>query len=105
MSDEAEIQEAIAQLDPHSRSFYAEAALGKDAQEFMASDMGRYMIGCAKQDMEAAFMKLKTVSPWRRNRIRQLQNEVEVAERFILYLRDLVILGKAAEKALEEREE
>lgn len=105
MSEDPEIQEAIAQLDPNSRTFYAEAALGKDAQDFLSSDIGRFMIGCAKQDMEDAFTKLKTVSPWRRNRIRQLQNEVEVAERFILYIRDLVLRGKAAELALEEREE
>lgn len=105
MSDESEIQEFIAQLDPGARTFYAEAILGKDAHEFFSSDMGRYMIGCAKQDMETAYAKLKSVSPWRRNRIRQLQNEVEVAERFILYIRDLVLRGKAAEHALQERED
>lgn len=105
MSDESDVQELIAQLDPTSRTFYAEAMLGKDAQEFFSSDIGRYMVGCAKQDMEEAYAKLRTVSPWRRNRVRQLQNEVQVAERFILYIRDLVLRGKAAEHALEEREE
>lgn len=105
MSADADVQEIIAQLDPQERGFYAEAMLGKDAQEFFSSDMGRYIIGCAKQDMEDAYAKLKSVAPWRRNRIRQLQNEVQLAERFILYIRDLILRGKAAEQALEERED
>lgn len=101
----AVFQELIAGLDPTSRTFYAEAVLGKDALDFFASELGRYMIGVAKQDMESAYDKLKSVSPWRRNRIRELQNEIKVAERFILYIRDLIIRGKAAELALNERED
>ena len=103
--DPAAFQELISGLDPTSRSFYAEAVLGKDAKDFFHSELGRYMIGCAKQDMESAFEKLKTVHPWRRNRIRELQNEVRVAEQFILYIRDLIIRGKAAELSLNERED
>ena len=108
MSEVAEesqaFQELLAGLDPASRSFIAEATLGADAREFFSSELGQYMIGCAKQDMESAFEKLKTVAPWRKNRIRQLQNEVVIAERFILYVRDLIIRGKAAEISLNERE-
>jgi hypothetical protein len=101
----ASLQELIDQLDPNSRTFYAEALIGKDAQEFFSSDLGRYMLGCAKQDMEDAYVKLKTVSPWRWRRVRELQNQVVVAERFILYIRDLILRGKAAELALEERDD
>ena len=78
--------------------------LGTEAIDFFGTELGRYMLGCAKQDMEEAYSKLKVVSPWRRNRIRQLQNEVQVAERFISYIRDLIIRGKAAEISLQERD-
>lgn len=104
-SETAAFQELISGLDPTSRTFYAEAVLGKEAMEFFSTDLGRYMVGCAKQDMESAFEKLKTVAPWRRNRIRELQNDVRVAEQFILYIRDLIIRGKAAELSINERED
>ena len=110
MTEEADItekeqfQELLSGLDPASRTFYAEISLGMEAKDFFSSELGRYMLGCAKQDMESAYKKLKTVSPWRRNRIRALQNEVRVAEQFILYIRDLIIRGQAAEISLNERE-
>jgi len=104
-SEAAALQELIDRLDPTSRTFFAEAALGRDALEFVSSDLGKYMIGCAKQDVEDAHQKLKTTIPWRRRRIQQLQNEIRCAEQFVLYLRDLIIRGKAAEVALDERDE
>jgi hypothetical protein len=98
-------QDLLRELSPESRTFFAEAALGRDAREFAASDLGRYMIGCAKQDVADAQEKLARVSPWRRHRIQQLQNEIRVAEQFLGYIRDLIIRGKAAELTLEDRED
>ena len=104
-SESAALQELIGRLDPESRTLFSEAALGRDAKDFANSDVGRYMVGCAQQDYAEAMTKLKSTSPWRRNRINQLQNEARLAEMFMVYLRDLVIKGKAAEMALEDREE
>lgn len=104
-SESAELQQLIAQLDPESRTFFAEAGLGRDAKEFFETDLGRYMVGCAQQEYAAAMAKLKTVAWWRRRRIMQLQNEAWRAEQFMVWLRDLIIKGKAAEMALEEQEE
>lgn len=101
-SESAALQELIDRLDPTSRTFLAEATLGTDALDFVTSDLGQYMIGCAKQDAEDAHQKLKNTAPWRRRRIQQLQNDIKCAEQFVLYLRDLVIRGKAAEIALDE---
>lgn len=98
-------QDLLRELSPESRTFFAEAALGRDAREFVASDLGRYMIGCAKQDAADAQEKLNRCSPWRRRRLQQLQNEIRVAEQFLGYIRDLIIRGKAAELTLEDREE
>jgi hypothetical protein len=104
-SESADLQELINKLDPESRTFFAEAALGRDAKEFFASDLGRYMVGCAQQDYAGAMQKLRRTWPWRWRRIQQLQNEARLAEMFPVYLRDLIIKGKAAELALEDREE
>lgn len=103
--DHAEVQRIIRELDPESRGLFAEAALGRDAIEFFRSDIGRYLIGCAQHEHVTALAKLKRVAWWRRRRIQQLQNEAWRAEQFMVWLRDLIVQGKAAEMALEEREE
>ncbi len=98
-------QDLLRSLSPESRTFFAEAALGRDAREFVASDLGRYMVGCARQDVADAQEKLARCLPFRWKRIQQLQNEIRVAEQFLGYIRDLIIRGKAAELTLEDREE
>lgn len=105
MSESAALQELIEKLDPESRTFFSEAALGRDAREFIDSNIGRYMLGCAQQEYADAMIKLKTVAWWRRRRIIELQNKAWRAEALLTWLRDLVIKGKAAELALEEGEE
>ena len=95
----------LSSLDPESYSFFTEAQIGAEAKEFFSSDVGRYLVGCAQQEYSAASAKLKTTQFWRWRRIIQLQNEMWRAEQFMVWLRDLIIRGKAAENALEEREE
>lgn len=104
-NEHQELQELIAELDPESRTLFSEAALGRDAIEFLRSDVGRYMVGCAQQEYAIASVKLKTVAWWRKRRIQQLQNEIWRAEQFMVWLRDLVIRGIASERVLEDREE
>lgn len=105
MSESAALQDLIDKLDPESRTFFGEAALGRDAQEFFESNVGRYMVGCAQQEYAEAMLKLKTVAWWRRRRIIELQNKAWRAESLLTWLRDLVLKGKAAELAMEEGEE
>jgi hypothetical protein len=81
----------------------AEAVLGRDAQEFLATDLGRYLVGRAEQEKAEALAQLARVSPWRRNRIRQLQAEVWRAESVLSWLAELINSGRQAEHALEEQ--
>lgn len=80
----------------------AEAVLGKDAQEFLASELGRYLIGCAKEEIDEAQEALAAVSPWRRNRIRQLQNQVWRAKSVTKWLAEVINAGKTAEAVLQD---
>ncbi len=84
-------------------TLWAEAALGRDAADFMASDIGRYLLGRAEQDIQEAHEKLAIVSPWRRNRIRQLQNEIWRAQSVKGWLVELVGAGKQAEAIIEDQ--
>jgi hypothetical protein len=49
-NESAALQELIAKLDPESRTFFSEAALGRDAAEFINSRVGDYLTGCFQQD-------------------------------------------------------
>ena len=57
------LNEMLEQLDPDSRSLAAEYDMGDQAEEFMNSDLGRYMIGSAHQDLHEAHIKLAKTFP------------------------------------------
>lgn len=83
----------------------AEAILGQDAQDFLNTELGRYIVGRAQQERDDALRLLASVSPWRRNRIRQLQNVVWRADSMGSWLADLITSGKQAEAVLETDQE
>lgn len=84
---------------------YAEAVLGKDAEEFLSSDIGRFLIGRAEQEASEAMELLKKCYPWRRRRIAQLQSEIWRAESIQSWLGELIIRGRQALSQLEQQEE
>lgn len=104
-SEREQFQEILNSLDPQSYGMFAEADMGRQAREFAEGDIGRYLLGCARQEYAGAIEKLKRVPFWRYRRIQQLQNEMWRAENFMLWLRDLIIRGRAAEGTLAESED
>ncbi len=80
----------------------AEAILGQDAEEFMRSDVGRYILGRAQQEAQEAMDKLKTTSAWRRRRITQLQSEIWRAESIQGWVIELINNGLSSERALDQ---
>lgn len=80
---------------------YADAVLGRDANEFLASDLGRYMLGRAKIEEDEAIEALAQVWPWRRRKIQQLQNQLWRARSLRGWLAELVNSGHQAEDQLE----
>lgn len=104
MSDASELDEVLQSLDPTTRTFVAEADMGRQAREFAESDVGRYIIGCAQQEIADAQEKLERTMPWRRRRIQELQNQAWRARTLLAWIRGLIESGKAAEDALHEGE-
>jgi hypothetical protein len=82
----------------------AEAVLGRDAEEFLNTELGRYMLGRCEQEIQEAQDQLSRVSSWRRRRIQELQNRVWRAKSVKEWLAELISNGKSAEAALEETE-
>lgn len=85
-----------------NQTLFAEAVLGKDAEEFLSSDIGRYIIGQCEMEAAEAKDELARIHPWRTRRIRDLQNQVWRAESVRMWLAELVIAGKAAMQVLDE---
>lgn len=90
--------------DLSTQTAVAEAMLGRDVEEFLHTDLGRYMLERAEEEERAALEELATVWPWRRSRIRQLQAIVWRSRSFKTWLTELVVAGKQAMEQLDTRE-
>lgn len=78
------------------RLLLAQTALGMEAEEFLKTDLGRYVIGRARQEGARAAGELAKVAPWRRRRITQLQNEIRWAASFDAWIIELINSGRSA---------
>jgi hypothetical protein len=86
---------------PHNY-LLAQGVIGKEAEDFLASDVGRYLVGRARQESMVALRELKTVWPWRKRRIQQLQNRVAWGEAFEGWIKELVVNGRIAEATFDQ---
>jgi hypothetical protein len=82
----------------------AEAVLGRDAEDFLRSELGRFILGRCDVEISDAQHKLSRVSAWRRRRIQELQNEIWRAESLKGWFAELIQNGRAAEAALNGRD-
>lgn len=101
---DGDLQELLDRLDPTTRTLVAEADLGNQAKEFIASDLGRHLVGCLHQEILLAQGEYERVAFWRWRRIIQLQNRIWRAKFMLGWLRDLIVAGKAAEVNLATME-
>jgi hypothetical protein len=79
--------------DFSTQALYAEAVLGKDAEEFLKSDIGRIMLARAEEEESEALEALAGVSSWWR------------ARSFKQWLTELVVTGRQALQQLETPED
>ena len=84
------------------QTLIAEAVLGRDAQEFLASEIGRYLLGRAQMDEREALESLVSVKWWRRRRIIELQSRIYRARSVRSWLAEIITDGRQAESVLEE---
>jgi hypothetical protein len=73
-----------------------QGAIGADADDFLNSPLGRVVLAQAHDEAREALSKLRTVLPWRRRKIQELQNIVWRAEAFEGWLRRTVAIGQQA---------
>lgn len=90
--------------DLSQQAMYAEAILGKDAEEFLNTDLGRFMLARAEEEERDALEELATVWSWRRRRIQQLQSQLWRARSFRAWLTEIITAGRQAVEQLEEKD-
>ncbi len=77
-------------------SMIAEAELGEQARAFIESDLGRYMLGLADQEVVFAQEALEKVDPTDSDEIRRIQNQAWLGRRFKEWLFDIMDKGESA---------
>lgn len=100
--------ERISQLefvDRTEQEYFAQAKLGEDVREFIVSPVGRYLHGCAKQEVERYRDALEQCNPdsiYGRRKIRRLQKKADAARFFMTWCAEAIQIGDMAYQQLEE---
>jgi len=90
------------ELDPELK----EAAIfGQVVDNFMQSEIGRYILVRAQEMEHQALIKLRKCDPENAGTVRQHQNEADVPAMLVSWLRDAVSDGAKALQILETREQ
>lgn len=76
--------------------------MGFQAEAFLQSDIGRYLVSRAEAQIDAAVEALKGADPEDAKAIRALQNTIAVAESVQYWLADLIQQGENAQQQLHE---
>lgn len=76
----------------------AAVALGLDAEQFMNSPLGRYLVDRIESEVYAALSELKQVDAEDPRHIRDLQNRVYRAEKILTWLDEVIQEGRNAER-------
>ena len=92
-------------MDEIKQTLYAEAVLGKDAEDFFKSDIGRYVLAESKRISEENVLLLKDVSADAHQLIRELQFNIHCAEGAVKWLNDMILAGTQALQGLEQMED
>lgn len=74
-------------------SLYAEAILGRDAEEWWQSELGKYIIARSKAETDAIISKMKTCTA---DEVLLLQERWVIAEQALVWLNDAIVAGNQA---------
>lgn len=88
-----------------SQTLMAEAILGKDAEDFLKSEVGQYIVGRIEQDIEDAKSKFIEVDPTDAKAVMSLQNDIKRAESLKQYFHEIIVAGRNAFNLLKSEED
>lgn len=80
----------------------AQVIIGDDAEVFKASELGRVILGMAKQDLEKAIHDFDSVCIKDEAKLLELKVEIRTAKRLEQYLDELICRGREVLEANKE---
>lgn len=86
------------------KQLYKDAILGQDAEQFFTTELGQWVLKKSLAESEKAATELRAVDPENSKAVRELQNEIMIAERCLIWFNNAIRAGKQALEILEERE-
>lgn len=96
----SDLEEYLSNLPLDQQEMFAEAQLGVEADAFCRSDLGRYLLGRAKQEEHDALAALGEVDPHKPEAVIDLQNALWRARSFRQWILEAIQGGTEAEKQL-----
>lgn len=82
----------------------AEAILGEEASRFMASELGRLVLGLARQEVDQAVEELLTADPADVKAIRAIQLRAHLGAKFEEWLKSIVSDGEQSLQAFRSQQ-
>jgi len=76
--------------------------MGKAASEFLATDLGKYIVQRCKEERDAALHSLMKADPEDYKQVRQFQNRAWRAQQFVEWFNELIIEGESALELIKE---
>lgn len=89
------------QLNPSDPTVEA-AVFGAEVEQFLDSNVGKYLLQCATDEANSAMESLATVDAEDAKRIREIQNRIKVADLVVTWLRQAIVTGDVAQQKLRE---
>lgn len=79
----------------------AQVVIGEQGSRFLASDLGKCMVGIAAQELDAALDELEKADVTDQTKLLEIQNKVRFARRFPGWMNELIAEGEEAMQILE----
>lgn len=94
--------------DDNERMYFAKAKLGDDVLTFLNTPVGRYLHGCAKQELELLREEMEGIDPdgrlsfFSRRKLRRLQKKAQAARYFMRWCTEAIMEGEHAFRQLTD---
>lgn len=91
-------------VDAQEQAYFAQARVGDEVRAFLNTEVGRYLHGCAKMEVEALRDELEKHNPDNflgRRKLRRLQKKAEAARYFMRWCGEAMQTGNFAYQQLE----
>jgi len=94
----------LSQFPEEVRLWIAEVDMGEEAERFLESKIGRYMVGRARQVAQRAYEQLRDTDPAATTAIRRLQDTIRWGESIGAWIEELILSGKNAGEQIQHYE-